>query len=357
MKASRFLAVILVFLYGASSQASELSLGAASNFNVFTFSDFFGSGTDAQGRVAVGGNFAPASNGSFTVASGLHDGAGTYDLVVGGNYTNVNTAMNSGDAYVGGNMTWTDPTLGHNAYVAGSFTNNSGGGSVGGTIYYGGSFSSGDSLTHSKVSPGSITSPINFASAQSSLTALSAALAGETANGTVSHASSTYTLTGTDANLNIFDLTNSSYSAATINISAPAGSTVIINVPGSAASFTYGSINLSGISANNVIWNFNNATSLALNGIGFNGTILAPGAAFSGTWGDIDGQLIANTVTGTTEFHDYLFSGNLGTVNNSQNDPSAAPEPGTWVLLAIGGLLFTIRFWNPRRAGLIPAEA
>ncbi len=334
-----------------------MSLGAASNFNVFTFSDFLGSGTDAQGRMAVGGNFAPASNGSFTIASGLNDGAGIYDLVVGGNYTNLNAGMNSGDAYVGGNMTWTDPTIGHNAWVAGSFTNSSGGGSVGGTIYYGGSFSSGDSLNHSKVSPGSITSPINFADAQSSLDSLSATLASETANGTVAHAYSTYTLTGTDANLNIFDLTNSTYSAATINISAPAGSTVVINVPGSAASFTYGSINLSGVSANNVIWNFNNATSLALNGIGFNGTILAPGAAFSGTYGDIDGQLIANTVTGTTEFHDYLFSGNLGSVNNPRNDPSAAPEPGTWVLLAIGALLFTIRFWTPRKADMVPAQA
>ena len=54
------------------------------------------------------------------------------------NLTSHNYSMGGGDIYVGGNMTWTNPSLPDNAYVVGDFKNTSGGGSVGGTIYYGG---------------------------------------------------------------------------------------------------------------------------------------------------------------------------------------------------------------------------
>ncbi|MDE3195105.1 MAG: choice-of-anchor A family protein, partial [Acidobacteriota bacterium] len=51
------------------ASASTLSLGAAQGYNAFVFGDFTEYSTDSQGAIAVGGNFAPAGNGSFTVAS------------------------------------------------------------------------------------------------------------------------------------------------------------------------------------------------------------------------------------------------------------------------------------------------
>ncbi len=336
---NRLFGVILFLGVAAAGQAGTLSLGDASGFNVFVLSNFSGSGTDSQGRMAVGGNFAPAYGGGFTIASALHDSAGTYDLVVGGNFTNSNYSMNSGSAYVAGNMTWTNPTIANNAWVGGNFKD--GGGGSAGSISYVGDYSGPGYLNHAQAEAGSAPPPIDFVSARTSLTALSAALAGDTANGTVNRSYSTYTLTGTDSNLNVFDMTASSYSGATIDVDAPSGSTVVINVPGSSVSFKYGSINFTGVSASNVIFNFDSATSLTLNGIGFNGSILAPAANFSGVYGNLNGQLITYTAKGTMEFHNVLFTGNLGTAGSSGGSslPAPTPEPGTWISLAAGCLL------------------
>ena len=102
---------------------------------------------------------------------------------------------------------------------------------------------------------------------------------------------------------------------------------------GSAASFNGGSINITGTDTRNVIFNFGSATSLTLSSIGFNGTILAPLADITGTYGNVNGQVIANSLAGTTELHDYLFSGTLP----ARSDISKTPEPATWAML-FGGL-------------------
>jgi choice-of-anchor A domain-containing protein len=215
-----FIATAFLSTAGLAS-ASTLSLGAAIGYNAFVLGNFSESGTDSVGAIAVGGNFAPAGNGSFTIASGHGgDNAAMYDLVVAGNFTNNNASLGGGSAFVGGNMTWNDPTLPHNVYVNGNFSNPSGGGSVGGTVYYGKMFSSGDTLSNAKMTSAQ-TDPVDFMGAQTNLTSLSATLASETANGTVSSAYNTYTLTGTNASINVFNLTDTSYSGSTINITAP----------------------------------------------------------------------------------------------------------------------------------------
>jgi choice-of-anchor A domain-containing protein len=181
--------------------------------------------------------------------------------------------------------------------------------------------------------------PIDFLSAKTSLDSLSTTLAADTPNGTVSQSYGTYTLTGTSSTLNVFNLTNSSYSGNAINITAPAGSTVIVNVAGTAASFNSGSINLNGVSQNDVIFNFSAATSLSLSSIAFDGTILAPNADFTGSWGQINGELIALSAAGTTQLNNDVFNGYLGstsgggTVTTGQNP---TPEPSTWILIASG---------------------
>jgi choice-of-anchor A domain-containing protein len=329
--AKSFLASALLCGACHSLQASALPLGAATGYNVFLFSNFNESGTDSQGRVAVGGNFTSSG---FTVASNrTGDGAGTYGLVVGGNYTNVYNRVGGGDIFVGGNMNWTGPTIPNNAYVNGNVTN-SGWGSAAGTIYYGGTYSSAGTLANQKmVAPKP--APIDFLSARTELTSLSARLASEQATDAVAdNGYGTYTLAGTSSTINIFNLSKSSYSGNTINISAPAGATVIVNIGGSAASFNGGSINIAGTDKRNVIFNFSSAATLSLSSFGFMGSILAPSAAISGTYGNVDGQVIADSFSGTTEFHDFLFT---GTLPASAAVVSSAPEPTTWAML--GGAL------------------
>jgi choice-of-anchor A domain-containing protein len=318
------------------AQAAVLSLGAATGYNAFVFSNFTVYNTDSEGKIAVGGNFAPANGGGFTIASKHSgDGAGIYDLVVGGDFTNTYASIGGGDVFVGGNMTWTGPTLPHNAYVNGSFTNPGWGGSVGGTINYGGTFSSNSPLSHTKQTTPT-TSPIDFLSAQTNLLSLSATLASQTANGTtVFDGYSTLTLTGTSSTTNIFSLSDSNYTGKTINITAPAGSTVIVNVAGTADSFNGGSLNFSGVTADKVIFNFSSATALSLSSYAFNGTILAPKASFTGNYGQINGQLIANNVAGTTELHDVLFTGSFAGLTVV----TATPEPSTSTLILSGVLL------------------
>ncbi len=335
-----------ILIFASLAQASNISvLGAATGYNAFVFSTFSEYGTDSEGKIAVGGNFAPSSGG-FTVASKHSgDGAGVYDLVVGGNYTNTYVSVGGGDILVGGNMNWNTPSLPNNAYVNGNVTN-AGYGSVGGSIYYAGTYSSVGTLNATKVKTPT-TAPIDFLSAQTSLQSLSSTLASQTANGAVSMAYNTYTMTGTDKSLNVFNLTGSSFSGSTINITAPAGSTVVVNVAGSADSFNGGSINYTGVTQNNVIFNFNAAQTLALASIAFNGTILAPYATVTGTWGQLNGQIIANSLGGTMELHDVLFAGTLptgggGTLAVSSQGP-VAPEPSTWMLLAMAGLLWLVK--------------
>ena len=350
MKSNNLISVVAALtaiMTGApEAQGSPLTLGQAASFDVFVFGNFTESGTDSQGRIAVGGNFAPANGAGFSIASQLNDPAGTYDLVVAGNFTDNGYSMGGGDAFVGGNLNWTDPTLPHNVYVNGSFTNNSGGGWVGGSVYYAGnSCTSGDPVSCVKSS--ATADPINFVSAQTNLDSVSSTLATQTANGTTSFDGySTYTLTGTSSTLNVFNLTNSTYNGATINITAPAGSTVVVNVAGTSDSFNGGSINLNGVPATNVIFNFSAATSVSIANFAFNGTLLAPLASFSGTWGQLNGELIAQSAQGTTEFHNVLFSGTLpsggGLSGGTADNGSPTPEPSTWMLALGGGVLAAI---------------
>jgi choice-of-anchor A domain-containing protein len=317
-----------------------MTLGQAASYDVFVFGNFTGAGTDSQGRMAVGGNFAPANGGGFTIASQVGDPAGAWDLVVAGNFTNSGATLGGGDAFVGGNMTWADPTMPHNAYVDGNFTN-SGGGSVGGDVYYSGSTcaTGGVTCAHHSVTA----DPIDFVGAQTNLDTVSATLAGETANGTTSFDGySTYTLTGLSTAFNVFNLNDSSYNGKTIDISAPSSSTVVVNVAGTADSFSGGSINLTGISASNVIFNFSAATTVSISNIAFNGTLLAPLAGFTGSWGQINGELIAASAQGTTEFHNVLFNGTLPSASISNTQSAATPEPSPGIMFLGGAALIAV---------------
>ncbi len=327
-----FVGAILLLAAVPSYADTAWSLGAASGYNVFVFSNYSTWGwSDIQGSTAVGGSFASFGSMGFDQTPGTASPA-VSGLVVGGSLTLAGGQVN-GDAWVGGATSST---------MYGTFT-------VDGDLHYGSAPTGHVNVygTSTALNGGAL--PIDFVSAATSLTQLSNALSNMAANGTVSGNSSNYTLSATNCTICVFDVTGGSLNSMTIN--APAGATVIVNVSGTSNSFSNGQINYSGgATAANTIFNFGAATTLTASSIGFNGSILAPLATFTGTNGQINGELIAKAVSGeSAEFESgNIFSGTLGTNTSLSN--LATPEPSTWVLLltAIAGLAL----FQKRRATL-----
>lgn len=86
----------------------------------------------------------------------------------------------------------------------------------------------------------------------------------------------------------------------------PATNFVVIVVTGTAASVSNFAINLTGgITANNILWVFPDATSLCLTNIGLAGSIIAPNAAVQYNNGHIDGSIFAASLDGTVEVHNF----------------------------------------------------
>ena len=171
----------------------------------------------------------------------------------------------------------------------------------------------------------------SFAADQSQYTNLSSNLAALTANGNTSGllAGNTLDFTGTSHGLNVFDVSASTLSGSqTINISAPIGSTVLINVTGSSTvNFQNGSVNETGVSAASVLYNIASSSVDLIGSKDPKGSILAPNAGVTGGYGSMTGQLITDSYTGNTQFDSTLFTGNL----------TAVPLPAA-IWLLVGGL-------------------
>jgi choice-of-anchor A domain-containing protein len=268
-----------------------------------------------QGSVAVEGNYTATGSLSINEAPGSASPA-TAGIVIGGMLSLAGGQLdntNAGDAYIGGNVSSSGYfNFEHNLNYAGTLNSNN--------IVVGG--------VTSKISSSLI--PVNFSSAATTLTQLSTSLEGLTANGSVVVNGSTYTLTATGCTLCVFDLTGGNFVNSAINISAPGGATVVLNVSGSSDSFAGGCINYSGgVTANDTLFNFNAAQTLTTSSMTIYGSILAPLATFTGTNGSIDGELIASSVTGETA---EIESGDIFT--GSLPAATATPEPSTWFLMA-----------------------
>ncbi len=286
-------------------------VGPAADYGVFVFvnGNFQSQNTDSGGSIAAGGNVNLMN---YSVASAIAGNPASSPnparLVVGNNLTAVNGGVGNGQngaIYIGGTSSLT------------SFT--ASGGTFGQTL-------------------------VDFAAAQTLYTSLSSTLAGFSANGSTLTQFGTLTLTGANTNLNVFALSASDITSTnTVNITAPAGSTVLINVTGNGAIFQNGQVSINGTSSAYVLYNFVNATSVTLAGSKDPmGTILAPYAGVEGNYGAMHGQLITGSYDGIgtdpyghTEFYDVKFQGNLTPV----------PLPAAvWLLLSgIGALGATAR--------------
>jgi len=276
------------------------SLGVAGNYNEFIFTTSTRSNVDSQGQVAVGGT---ATFNNFTVGSNINSGNiyGTDSLIVGGRLTGSQTVVQGyGNALYGSKDS--------NTHL---YFNGGGSGSVGTISGF-------------------------FSNAETYLTSLATTLKNEVANGTTyrnPYGQMTLTTNGS-SQLQVFNVNGSDLSSIN-NLSIHSSSTndtIVINVSGTNDSMQNFGINLHGIDETHILFNFYDATSLNLSGINVTGSILATKALLTGNNGQINGNVIANAMTGNIETHLHLFDGTLPT-------PGAVPEPSSLGLMAAAGLI------------------
>jgi len=291
--------VAIASLWMPQAQASVLSAATIlQDFNAVVYTNA-STTADIEGATVVGGNFGGATMYSNPTQS---QPAGFGALTVFGNLLQGN-GMNMDN--------------GGSAYVAGTKS---------GTISFNGG---GGYLT---TSPGSIT---NF---ETPLNALSGSLSALTANNTFTVAnnnnSDAFNVSTSTNGIAVFDVTASELSSMnSYQINPNGASTVIINVSGTSVNID-GNLN-STAAADNVIWNFYQASSVTLQ-TQIEGTILATGATVTND-NQIDGTLVANAWNGQGELHDYGFTGVLPATNS-------VPEPGDFALVIAGiGSLLLVR--------------
>lgn len=286
---------ILCLLMAAGGPASAATFGAADGYNLFTLS----AGTltvaencDAQGSVAIGGD-AQLTN--YAIASEL---SGSDARLV-----------------VDGHLTFTNGQVGNGT----------------GTIYAQSATLLGTNPTDFETTG----SGVDFNAAADYLTTASTTWGNLGATGTTTmNVSGGIDLIGSNLDLNVFDLSGSDLlSANAFNISAPDGSTVLVNISGDTSGMTNMALVLNGVENTNILYNFYEATDLTLEGLSIQGSVLAPFAAVDFDNGNIDGQMIVHTLgseadASTGEFHNVSFAGQLTPV----------PIPGA-VWLFVSGLV------------------
>jgi len=133
--------------------------------------------------------------------------------------------------------------------------------------------------------------PINFSAAGTKLVAMSAAIKAYDAIA-ATKLNNTVTLAGTDPELNVFSMPQALLTNTTSYVyNVPVGSSVIVNVLGSNPSIL--NAGLSGfVTGNQILWNFPDATTLTMSGVGFSGSILAPKATANLRNGSVAGTVV-----------------------------------------------------------------
>lgn len=124
--------------------------------------------------------------------------------------------------------------------------------------------------------------PVDFAELREGLLAMSDSLGSAAALGAAVLNYSQLTLSGTDPELNVFDVDSSVLSQATgITLSVPTASAALINVRGVHVTLQNLQVTLNGFPRSSLLWNFPDASELTLRSVSFPGSVLAPTAGWS----------------------------------------------------------------------------
>jgi choice-of-anchor A domain-containing protein len=279
MKVGHIVLAFLFIVLVTGETASAAMFGVAGDYNLFTL----GSATltvvensDAGGSIAIGGD---AKLTSYAVAS--------------------QRSGNDARLVVGGHLTYSNGQVGINGS---------------GTIYAQTATLTGTSPTDFETTGNGV----DFNDAADYLTTASTFWGSLSATGTTTvHSWGAIELNGSDSNLNVFDLNGSDLLAAnSFNITAPTGSTMLVNISGEVSGMTNMGFDLTGVENTNILYNFYEATDLKFEGIGIQGSVLAPLAAVDFDYGSINGQMIAYTLgseadASSGKFHDISFTGQL----------------------------------------------
>jgi len=286
-----------------SGSCAATPLDVANDVNLLVFTDLTQQNTDSWGRVAVGRD---ASLTNYGVGTKLVDSNGTRDdLIVGRNLTYNNGQVFSGNIVYGNSARLSSVGLPNGTSRQGT--------------------------------------PLDFATAQQTLRGRAAYWDGLAATGTTTFQYGGLTLTGNQSGLNVFAVNGANLSGAnSLNITIPTGATALINVSGASPSMQNFGISLNGNNGDQppgqekVIFNFYQATSLTLGGIGVKGSILAPNATVNFSNGHVNGHVIAKALSGGGELHYIRFTGCLPTqaatatatpTSTSTSPPSATATP------------------------------
>ncbi|RVT92634.1 choice-of-anchor A family protein [Sphingomonas crocodyli] len=320
---------LLAFAAAGSAQAAMIATPVTNTaaqlkeWNLIAFNNIVQMNSEIEGRTFVGGNIQ-ATNGQYNFTATSASANGTGALTVVGNTAGQKIDFKQGDLVVGGNQ---------GTYQLERQTN-------GTTVYVGGTNSAGlqnnlSPTTGLAQSNPNFTAALNAqkASLINNMTSLSDNLKALASTGTASTANNKFTYNATGS-FNVINTTVDQLKSIgdQISITSGTGKTTIINVAGNLSS---GSINANMAntgSAQNIIWNFYEATDLTLGD--WQGTVLAPKATFvKDSRGNLEGNLIANNVSLYGEVHALNFQGDLSSVGGSV---SAMPEPTTWAMLILG---------------------
>jgi len=310
-------------LLGLNSAAALATPIAASTI-LNDFNDvIFGNATttsDIEGASVIGGNFSGATIFNNPGANlSLPTGYGALNVFgnTSGNSININ---DGGSAYVNGSK--------------GANVNFNGGGKY---------------LT---------TSPGQISDFQTSLTSLSTSLSQLSATSTLPTTGNNETITATPnaSGIAVFNISASALdSIPSYMINLNNAQTVIFNVSGTSINFS-GNDESGVTGADNIIWNFYQATSVSLS-TQIAGTILATGATVTNS-NQIDGDLFANSWSGNGELHEYAFTGALPGTTTTTGTTSVV-EASSVLLVAAGlaglALMARRRFHTAEMQARLPA--
>ncbi|MDR0993881.1 MAG: choice-of-anchor A family protein, partial [Verrucomicrobiota bacterium] len=144
-----------------------------------------------------------------------------------------------------------------------------------------------------------------------------------------------YTLVGNDSSLNVFNMDADEWSGVSreIQIIAPEGSTVLVNILGENVRFEHGRITLVGVGVENVIYNYVNATNVYVYRFDHEGSVLSPHANWQMSGAAVNGHAViggnVEKVVGS-EFHNFYFGGSV-----CNGDRLINPDPAVSLALTM----------------------